>query len=108
MGSAKERQVGAQQERGAIEYPAWNNAYRNAAAIFIGFEPDDVGRKRIFGRQLQIQSAAIKAHTGLLFVEASQAVNPLTEMACTGDDFTSETEHVLPRPIRATAQPGSP
>src|ERR1051326_7660245 len=41
-------QIRAQEERRAIKDPAWNKAYRYAAAILMGFEPDDVGRKRIF------------------------------------------------------------
>jgi hypothetical protein len=41
-------QIRTQQERRAIEDPAWNKADRYAAPILVGFEPDEVGRKRLF------------------------------------------------------------
>jgi hypothetical protein len=37
--------IGAQQERSPIENPAWNDAHRDAPAIFVRFKPHYIGGK---------------------------------------------------------------
>src|SRR5215472_1713266 len=87
--------VRSQQECPPVKNPAGNDAHRYTAAIFLRFEAYGICRKRITRRQLDIESARIQSHAGLLLIEGAQPLDPESETGDAADHPASQARHIL-------------
>ncbi len=89
--------IRAQQKRAAIENTAWHDAHGYTSAVFFGFEPDSVWRKRIGTRQFDIESTRIQAHSGLPLIKTAQSFDPESEVSPPADYLAPNARHITKR-----------